>query len=363
MYLFLYCFLYLDAYTLFVMNYIQYTQWDQNIFLVNMTREISRPFSDLMTKWITKFIQQWKKILIINNKKWWSTWRMCHDCGHVPHCTQCDIPIAWHKDPTHQDLFWICHICKTHYPESQTCDTCDSQEISLYGMWNQQLLEEVRSLWKIEPLLVDAWLANSKNKISKLHQSLDTQVLIWTSLLSTPPHWRTPDMVCLVQADTWLHSPHFAARYNNFLFLHDCISHYSQADILMQSYDVDEQSIIAACTWDIQTLLSAERYRRQERNYPPYVQMCVIMYKHEIEASLYTKVHKLYQELLYLREKFDLSDIEIYETPPTIYKMFGKYRYHIILKGPWLREFMDIAYSKLKIPQRWCKIDWAPTTL
>jgi len=60
--------------------------------------------------------------------------------------------------------------------------------------------------------------------------------------------------------------------------------------------------------------------------------MCVLLYKHEVEKSVYTTVHKLYQELLYLREQYEMEDLEIYATPPSVYKMYGKYRYHIILK-------------------------------
>jgi len=77
---------------------------------------------------------------------------------------------------------------------------------------------------------------------------------------------------------------------------------------------------------------SEELAQRQEMQYPPVTQMCVLLYKHEIEGRLYTSTHKLYQELLYLRDQYEMTDLEIYATPPMIYKMYGKYRYHIILK-------------------------------
>jgi primosomal protein N' len=71
---------------------------------------------------------------------------------------------------------------------------------------------------------------------------------------------------------------------------------------------------------------------RQKNNYPPFSDICVIMYKNEIEERLFTKVDKLYKELLYLKEKYQMDKLEIYSTPPLIYKIFGKYRYNIILK-------------------------------
>ena len=71
---------------------------------------------------------------------------------------------------------------------------------------------------------------------------------------------------------------------------------------------------------------------RKEHNYPPFTQMCVLLYKHEKEKNLHTIINKLYQELLFLRSKYDMEELEIYATPPLIYKKFGKFRYNIILK-------------------------------
>jgi hypothetical protein len=58
-----------------------------------------------------------------------------------------------------------------------------------------------------------------------------------------------------------------------------------------------------------------------------------------------------------------MDDLEIYSTPPLIYKIFGKYRYNIILKWKDLRNFMDIVYTKLKINQNWFKVDWEAESL
>ena len=70
----------------------------------------------------------------------------------------------------------------------------------------------------------------------------------------------------------------------------------------------------------------------QEHGYPPFTELCVILYKNEIEQAMFAKVDMLYKELLYLKEKYGLQNIEITSTPPLIYKMFGKYRYNIIVK-------------------------------
>jgi primosomal protein N' len=91
--------------------------------------------------------------------------------------------------------------------------------------------------------------------------------------------------------------------------------------------------------------------------------MAIILYKHEIEEKLFNKVNKLYQELNYLKEKYQFSDLEIYPTPPLIYKIFGKYRYNIILKSKNLRDFLEIAFEKLRIYEKRFKIDRKPNQL
>jgi hypothetical protein len=53
-----------------------------------------------------------------------------------------------------------------------------------------------------------------------------------------------------------------------------------------------------------------------------------------------------------------MNDLEIYSTPPLIYKMFGKYRYNIILKWKEVRNFMDVVYTKLNLNAKWFKINW-----
>jgi hypothetical protein len=58
-----------------------------------------------------------------------------------------------------------------------------------------------------------------------------------------------------------------------------------------------------------------------------------------------------------------MKDLEIYSTPPLIYKMFGKYRYNIILKGKEVRNFMDIVYTKLNLNTKGFKINWEADTI
>jgi primosomal protein N' len=227
--------------------------------------------------------------------------------------------------------------------------------VKLYGIGNQQL-EGMFALGmdisgdQIPPIppgqenfvtsrpvmTIDASIANSPNKIKKLLTNLSgnhaPQVIIATSLLTSPPKVRTPDLIVIVSADMGLHIPHYAASWDNFCFLRNSIQNYPTQHFILQSFNSNHASIHLACKGDEDEMKMITMTKRYEQQYPPFTQMCALMYKHEIEERLHTTANKLYQELMYLRDQYKMKDLEIYATPPMIYRMFGKYRYNIILK-------------------------------
>lgn len=328
-----------------------------------MRDERTYPFSELVTKWLEKYIKQWKKIALLTTKKWFATWTICKDCGFVPRCTRCDIAVSIHKDDGWR-RFWLCHICKTQYDYQSQCQSCGGHDTHTYGVGSQQLAEYILATYYIQPVLVDSTYANSPNKIKQLNEQLTTaQIVIGTSLLSVPPKDISFDLVIVMNADSSLHVPDFQSNRNCFNALYTSIQKHTAPIFLVQSYAPDHNALQYACQQDVSSMQTHELQWRKTNDYPPYTQMCVLLYKHEIEKRLYGSTNKLYQELLFLQEQYELKDIQIYTTPPLVYKVRWKYRYNIILKGPGLRQFMDVAYSKLRMRSRWFKIDWEPQKL
>jgi primosomal protein N' (replication factor Y) len=133
---------------------------------------------------------------------------------------------------------------------------------------------------------------------------------------------------------------------------------HTTPNFIVQTFNPEHYSLRTACKLDEEGFYRAEYAFREKHNYPPYADLCVILYKNEIEERVFTKVDQLYKELLYLAQKYQMQDLEIYSTPPLIYKMFGKYRYNIILKGKEVRNFMDIVYTKLNLNAKGFKINW-----
>ena len=160
------------------------------------------------------------------------------------------------------------------------------------------------------------------------------------------------DVVIILAADQSLSLPDYSVRATTFYNLYRTFQLFDTKFFLVQSYDTEHTSIRYACKMDESSFTTEDKIFRQANSYPHVGELCIIKYNHENETSLHNAIDKLYKELLYLQQSYEYETIEIYTSSPLVYKKFGKFYYHIILKGEKLRSFMDIAFSKLNMAKR-----------
>ena len=327
-----------------------------------MNHETSHIFSDVFKDTLTSYISQHKKILIINNKKWYASGYLCRQCGYIPKCRSCDVPIAVYLD-THGIHYSMCHICKTTYPNPVQCNVCQGAVVTDYGMGNQKLAERIWSTMYVNALIVDSQHTRSLAKIKHVHSLLATHnVVIATNIMTRPCFGWTADVIVVFNADSALQIPDFDTDRKQFYVLYELLTAHHTTNYIIQTHNPTHPVYQYLCSLDLGGFDQRNKVYMQTHDYPPYGELCLISYKHQIEERLFGKINTLYQELMYLREKIQ-SDIEIYATPPLIYKIYNTYRYHIILKGSKIRDFVDYAYKTLDIRSKWFRIDRKPVSL
>lgn len=345
------------------MKYIQYKKNWKNFFVVDMKEETSKILSELALKGIKKYLQTDSKIIIFTKKNVYASWIICQDCWYTPYCAQCDIPIARHKWKDWK-LYWICHICKRQYNFPEKCPKCWWVNFTTYWIWAEKIKEFLLNQFNLNQdqiLTISSENINSSNKIKKFIKNLEkAKIIISTSILSSWINISNIPFIIIQNADIWLNLPNFNVNRKNFIFLYEIFTNFNVKNFIVQTFNPDNISLKYAINLDFEWFKKRELNFRKEYNYPPFTQMAIILYKHEIEETLFNKINKLYQQLLYLKEKYQREDLEIYPTPPLIYKIFGKYRYNIILKSKNLRDFLEITFEKLKIYEKWFKIDRMP---
>lgn len=342
------------------MNYIHFEK--TNISLVDMKKEKDKIFSQLSKKWIEKFL--WKKpIIILASKKWYSSSIICQDCGYSPMCKNCDVPVSYHQW-WKNSFFWLCHICKTNYDYILSCPKCWWNNLQMYWVWVQKISEILTNFFSLKNeqiQIIDSAHTKSKNKLFDINLE-NKQIILWTSLLSIKPKNIDPWLVIVVNADIWLNSPDFNAQRRNYSFLLDTYRHYNPTPIIIQSFSPESYSIQSICKWDQNIFLDIDRQYRQSFWYPPFEQICVIKYKNEIEEKAYNVVHWIYKDILYFKQQTGF-DWQIYATPASIFKVYWKFNYQIVIKSKQCREFCELIFEKLKLSSKGFKIDREPESL
>jgi len=332
-------------------------EW-KKIAIIDLLTEKSKFFWNLTQKTILKYKKEWKKILFVVNKKWYSSSSICVDCGNVPKCKNCDIPIA--RYVVWDNFVSMCPICRRIYENNWTCENCWWTNVKEYWIWTYKMQEILKNLFDIDAFVIENTDVNSLNKVSKI--KLDNkQFVISTSILSCEKDFR-PDIVIFPNADTGLSLPDFNVAEKHFLFLYEFIKKYKTSNFIIQTFNIEHYVYKYLSQLDLDWFWKKELEFRKQFNYPPYSELAVIMYKTEIEDRLYTKISKLESELKYLIEKENVK-IDIFPTPQLIYKKFWKYHYNIVLKWNNLKSFLDKAVVLLKLREKWFQIDWLPNNI
>lgn len=269
-----------------------------------------------------------------------------------------------------KSLTGLCHICKTVSQLPSRCAECGkSDTLVLYGLTVQKTAEWIQQTYHIRPTVIDASSLASSKKIEKsLTEIVKAQVVIATSAILPAGNnaeckiqnskLLSFELIVVPSADQWLTLPDYAVREKNFVLLHDIFTHQATQHYIIQSHKVDHPSIRFACKLDPGGFYEQEAVFRQAHHYPPYGELCIIKYNHQDESRLHTAIDNLTKELRFLQQSYGYQDMEIYSTPPLVYKKFGKYYYHIIIIGQQVRLLMDIAFPKLQMAKRGYKIDW-----
>ncbi len=228
----------------------------------------------------------------------------------------------------------------------------------------EQLSDYLIAQTGFKPLIIQSSAVNSSRKASTIYEARGSnQLIIGTSLIATSNTDHQFDLLVYMGADQGMSKPDFNAMFDTFYSLYDGVRNHAHANVVVQTYSPDHEIFGFVGRGDEAGFTARDQAYKLKHNYPPYSQVCVLMYKHEVQTRVYRTVQKLFNELSYLREYHKREDIELYQTPPLVFKKFGKFHYHIILKWAEIRSFVDLVFPLCKIYERGFKVDREPRNL
>ncbi|MCL2332157.1 MAG: primosomal protein N' [Actinomycetia bacterium] len=313
------------------------------VTVVDLTREFESGNRSMFSRQLSSALKQvherGEKALLLLNRRGFSSFLLCRQCGYVPHCESCSTSLAYHAT----DNSLRCHQCNAILPVPDRCPECDSPYLKKFGIGTQQVEEELKGLipdWPVVRMDRDTTSgAHAHEELLREFQDLESGVLVGTQMIAKGLDFPDVTLVGVVTADITLNLPDFRAPERTYQLLEQVAGRAGRdvlpGTVIVQTYLPEESAIAAAAHHDEERLYGEERRLRQSLQYPPYGHLCNVVLTSADKQKVADYAENLARAL---RADGDLerADVRILGPTPCIIERAKKlWRFHLVLKsGP-----------------------------
>lgn len=277
------------------------------------------------------------QVILLLNRRGYSTTIQCRACGHVVTCPSCDIALTHHRDGERA----LCHYCDYDIPAPSRCPECQFDGIRYSGLGTQRLEREVRARFQgVTCLRMDS---DSMQRHGSHEEALDRfrsgeiKILLGTQMIAKGLDFPAVTLVGVINADTALHFPNFRAAEHTFQLVTQVAGRTGRGTqggrVLVQTRSPEHPAIRAAQRHDYQMFAAQELPLRERFRYPP----CAKMIRLVVRGPLQTQAESFADSLAdRVRATADQHQVDIRVLGPAecpMPKLRGKFRFHIVLQS------------------------------
>ncbi|MCY7811795.1 primosomal protein N' [Bacillus spizizenii] len=287
---------------------------------------------ELMVK-LEKTISKGEQAVLFLNKRGYSSFVMCRDCGYVPQCPHCDISMTYHRYGQRLK----CHYCGHEEPVPHTCPECASEHIRFFGTGTQRVEEELtKVLPNARVIRMDVDTTSRKGAHEKLLSAFGegkADILLGTQMIAKGLDFPNVTLVGVLSADTTLHIPDFRSAEKTFQLLTQVSGragrHEKPGQVIIQTYTPSHYSIQLTKTHDYETFYQHEMAHRREQSYPPYYYLALVTVSHEEVAKAAVTAEKIAH---FLKANCGADTKILGPSASPIARIKDRYRYQCVIK-------------------------------
>ena len=328
-------------YTLFEMKKRYNEGLLPEVNIVDMRSELFQyknisPISLKLQSEIRRNLENKEKIILFLNRRGYSTFVSCRECGEVINCPDCSVAMTYHK--RRETL--SCHYCGYTIPNVTECPACGSRHVKYFGTGTQKIEEELKRLFPSATVLrMDTDTTSQKGgheKILDKFKSEGADILLGTQMVTKGLDFHEVTLVGVLAADTALAVDDFRANERSFSLFTQVCGRAGRGEkpgrAIIQTYQPFNSTIRYAKSHDYEAFYENEIIQRKRLNYPPFCDIISIMISGEDEAAVKFCCEEIGREIrnssYYGNEIFSM----IGPAPAPIEKIRGSYRHRILLK-------------------------------
>ncbi|MEG3261710.1 primosomal protein N' [Streptococcus suis] len=290
-------------------------------------------FTPVLIEKIREKLARKEQVVLMLNRRGYSSFVMCRDCGSVDQCPNCDISLTLHMDTKTMN----CHYCGFQKGIPQTCPNCQSRSIRYYGTGTQKAYDELQELLPEARILrMDVDTTKKKGAHEDLLERFgrgEADILLGTQMIAKGLDFPNVTLVGVLNADMALNLPDFRSSERTFQLLTQVAGRAGRADkegeVLIQTYNPNHYAIAFAKEQDYEGFYRYEMGIRKNLGYPPYYFTVGLTFSHKSEEFV---VKKAYETVAFLRQHLTDAIQILGPTPKPIARTHNLYHYQIILK-------------------------------
>lgn len=307
------------------------------VHVVDMREELKSGnrtmFSRLLQTKMEETLSRGQQIILFLNRRGFSTFVLCRECGHVLTCRECDVSLVYHADT----IRMMCHYCGYSANVPDICPECGSRYIKYFGVGTQRVQDEVIKLFPTTRVIrMDADTTGRKGshaRILKGFENREVDILIGTQMVAKGFDFPNVTLVGVISADTALNLPDFRSSERTFQLLAQVAGRagrgWTPGEVVVQTYDPEHFSIEAAKTHDYKSFAKQELMERKALNFSPFCRLIRVVFSDKLEEKAFSLAHAFARML----EDEKSSDWELLGPASCpIPRLKGNSRVHMVLK-------------------------------
>ncbi|MFO1519453.1 MAG: primosomal protein N' [bacterium] len=283
-------------------------------------------------------LKRGEQTLIFLNRRGFSHFLLCSDCGHTPVCPNCDITLTFHR----KSKKLVCHYCDHQTAAPETCPSCQGLSWLPVGSGTERIEEELASHFPEARIgRMDRDTTSRKGTHQAILEKLarrEIDLLVGTQMIAKGHDYPLVTLVGILSADTALHLPDFRSAESTFQLITQVSGRAGRANspgrVLLQTLSPEHYAIEAAARHQVREFYEQELGAREELGYPPFSRLIVL----RIQGTQGSKVQKTAEELRHRLEKMNerekLNAQILGPSPCLLEKVRNVYRWQILLKCP-----------------------------
>ena len=298
---------------------------------MNKQKKKGEHFSLELISSIKERLERKEQIIILLNRRGYSSFITCSNCGHVEKCPSCDITLTYHKSSN----MLRCHYCGYATKHSDSCSECHEESVKNLGIGTEKIEEELHKLFECSVIRMDFDTTTKKGAHEKIINDFREHkydILLGTQMIAKGLDFANVTLVGVINADTSLMIPNYKSSEDTFQLLCQVSGRSGRGDlpgeVIIQTFNPNHYAINLARNHDYLSFFKEEMSIRRKLGYPPYyylVTIKVISPVYELARDHSNKVANILKESL-------SSSIVLGPSVSNIFKLNNTYRFSVVIK-------------------------------